>query len=157
MECCTASMSSTVCRRWTPSAGPSWSRPLIGGGAGTAPVPMMSRSYSTYSAVPSGLVVVTVCAAASIAVVESQPQPAVFEVGDAAVREVAPVGDLAGEVVRDTADAEVRVVVGGELGDLGGGVDFAGAWAPADARVAAADDDQPHRGLTSPGERDHPP
>ena len=39
-----AKVSPMECSRCTPSAGPSWSRPLIGGRTGTAPVPMMSLS-----------------------------------------------------------------------------------------------------------------
>jgi hypothetical protein len=46
----------------------------------------------------------------------------------------------AGDVVRDAADAEVRVPVGDEQGDLGVGITFAGGEAGADAGVAAPDD-----------------
>ena len=65
-----------------------------------------------------------------------------FEVGVGAVGEVAPVGDLAGDVVGDAADGEVRVGVGDDDGDVGRGVEFAGAQGGADAGVAAADGDE---------------
>src|SRR5712691_4944658 len=54
-----------------------------------------------------------------------QPHPGGFEVGDGAVGQVPPVGDLAGDVVGDAADGEVRVDVGQDHGDLGGRVEFA--------------------------------
>ena len=50
-----------------------------------------------------------------------------LEVGAGAVGQVAPVGDLAGDVVGDAADGEVGVGVGDHQGDLDGRVEFAGA------------------------------
>ena len=55
--------------------------------------------------------------------VQPQLHPGRFEVGVGAVGEVAPVGDLAGHVVGDAADGEVRVGVGDHHGHLGGRVD----------------------------------
>ena len=49
--------------------------------------------------------------------VEAQRHAGRFEVGEGAVGEVAPVGDLAGDVVGDAADGEVRVGVGDHDGD----------------------------------------
>jgi hypothetical protein len=64
-----------------------------------------------------------------------------LEVGEGAVGKVAPVPDLAGHVVRDAADGEVRVAVGHDDGDLAVGIQLAGAQGGADAGVAAADGD----------------
>ena len=50
-------------------------------------------------------------------------------------------GDLTGDVVGDAADGEVRVGVGDDHGDLGGGIKFAGAQGSADTGVAATDRD----------------
>ena len=50
--------------------------------------------------------------------------------------------DLAGDVVGDAADREVRVGVGDDDGDLAAGVELAGAQRGADAGVAAADRDE---------------
>ena len=69
--------------------------------------------------------------------VQPQPHPGRLQVGDGAVGEVAPVGDLAGDVVGDAADGEVGVGVGHHHGDLGARVDLAGAQRGADAGVAA--------------------
>ena len=55
-------------------------------------------------------------------------------------------GDLAGEVVRDAADREVRIGVGHHHRDLDGRVEFAGAQRGGDAGVAAADGDEVHDG-----------
>ena len=54
-----------------------------------------------------------------------------FQVGGGAVGEVAPVGDLAGDVVGDAADGEVRVGVGDDDGDVG-------AWGRVRGRAGAA-------------------
>ena len=43
--------------------------------------------------------------------VQPQPHPGSFQVGQGAVGQVAPVGDLTGQVVGDAADGEVRVSV----------------------------------------------
>jgi hypothetical protein len=51
------------------------------------------------------------------------------------------VGDFSGDVVGDAADGEVRVGVGDDHGDLGGGVELAGPQRRADAGIAAADGD----------------
>src|SRR5438067_1305012 len=58
--------------------------------------------------------------------------------------QVAPVGDLAGDVVGDAADGEVRVGVLQDHGNLGARVQLAGPQGRADARVAAADHDHVH-------------
>ena len=73
-----------------------------------------------------------------------QPHPGGFQVGDGAVGQVAPVGDLAGDVVGDAADGEVRVGVLQDHGDVGAGVEFAGPQGRADPGVAAADHDHVH-------------
>ena len=76
--------------------------------------------------------------------VQPQPHPGRLQVGDGAVGEVAPVRDLAGDVVGDAADGEVRVGVGHHHGDIGARVDLAGAERGADAGVAPADGDHVH-------------
>ena len=73
-----------------------------------------------------------------------QPHPGRFQVGDAAVGQVAPVDDLAGDVVGDAADGEVRVGILKDHGDLGGRVELAGPQGGADPGVAAADHDHVH-------------
>ena len=73
-----------------------------------------------------------------------QPHPGGFQVGEGAVGQVAPVGDLTGEVVGDAADGEVRVGVRQDHGDVGGRVQLAGPQGGADPGVAAADHDQVH-------------
>ena len=76
--------------------------------------------------------------------VQPQPHPGGFQVGDGAVGEVAPVGDLPGYVVGDAADREVRVGVRDDNGDLGAGIQLAGAQRGTDAGVAAPDRDEVH-------------
>ena len=76
--------------------------------------------------------------------VQAQLHAGCLEVGDRAVGEVAPVGDLAGDVVRDPADGEVGVGVGDDHRHLGCAVELAGPQRGADARVAAADGNQVH-------------
>ena len=76
--------------------------------------------------------------------VQPQPHPGGLQVGGGAVGEVAPVGDLAGDVVGDAADGEVRVGVRDDHADVGGRVELAGAQRGADPGVAAADHDQVH-------------
>ena len=73
-----------------------------------------------------------------------QPHPGGFQVGDGAVGQVPPVGDLAGDVVGDAADGEVRVGVLQDHRDVRGGVELAGPQGRADPGVAAADHDQVH-------------
>ena len=51
---------------------------------------------------------------------------------------------LAGDVVGDAADGEVRVGIGQHYGDLRGRVHLAGPQRRADARVTSADHDQVH-------------
>ena len=82
--------------------------------------------------------------------VQPQPHPGRLQVGDGAVGEVAPVGDLAGDVVGDAADGEVRVGVGHHHGDLRARVDLACAERGADAGVAPADGDHVHDYLPFP-------
>ena len=76
--------------------------------------------------------------------VQPQPHPGGFQVGDGAVGQVAPVGDLAGDVVGDAADGEVRVGVLQDHRHIGGRVELAGPQGGADPGVAAADHDQVH-------------
>lgn len=70
---------------------------------------------------------------------QEQLQAGCLQLGDAAVREGAPVADVAGDQVRDAADREVGILVGHYDADLGGRVEFAGAQRGGDARIAAAD------------------
>lgn len=58
-----------------------------------------------------------------------------------AMRQVGPVRDFPGDVVRDAADGEVGVGVGDDDGHLGAGVEFTDAQGGADSGVAAADGD----------------
>jgi hypothetical protein len=53
-----------------------------------------------------------------------QPQTGGLRVGQAAVGQTPPIGDFAGDVVRDAAGAEVRVPVGDHERHLGGRVEF---------------------------------
>ena len=76
--------------------------------------------------------------------IQPQPHSRGFQVGEAAVGQVAPVSDLTGEVVGDAADREVRVGVFQDHRDIGGRVQLAGPQGRADPRVAAADHDQVH-------------
>ena len=76
--------------------------------------------------------------------VQPQPHPGRLQVGDRAVGQVAPVRDLAGQVVGDAADREIRVGVRHHDRDLGAGVELAGPQRGADPRVAAADHHQVH-------------
>ena len=76
--------------------------------------------------------------------VQPQGHPGGFQVGDGAVGEIAPVRDVAGDVVRDPADREVGERVGQHHGYLGRGIDLACTQRGADARIAAADHDQVH-------------
>src|SRR5262249_264672 len=71
--------------------------------------------------------------------VQPQPHPGRLQVGVGSVREVAPVGHLAGDVVGDAADGEVGVGVGGHHGELHARVDLAGPQRGADPRVASPD------------------
>jgi hypothetical protein len=81
--------------------------------------------------------------------VQSQPHPGRFQVSDGAVSQVAPVGDLPGEVVGDAADREVRVGIRDDHADIRTRVKFAGPQGGADPGVAAADHDQVHGRLLS--------
>lgn len=60
-----------------------------------------------------------------------------------AVGEVGGIGDLAADQVGQPADRVVRPAVRQQQVDPRAGIDFAGAQRGADARIAAADDDQP--------------
>jgi hypothetical protein len=73
--------------------------------------------------------------------VEPESDAGVLEVRDRAVREVVPVADFAGHVVRDAADRVVRVRIGEHHGDVGGRVELARAQRALDPRVATADRD----------------
>ena len=73
-----------------------------------------------------------------------QPHPGGFQVGEGAVGQVPPVGDLAGDVVGDAADGEVRVGVLQDHRDVRSRVELAGPQGRADPGVAAADHDQVH-------------
>ena len=57
------------------------------------------------------------------------------------MRQVGPVGDFTGDVVGNAADGEVGIGVGDHHGDIGGGVEFAGAKRRADAGITATDGD----------------
>ena len=70
--------------------------------------------------------------------------PGRLEIGDGPVRQVAPVGDLARDVVGNPADGEVGVGVGDDHGDLGVGVELTGSQRGADAGVASSDGDEVH-------------
>ena len=63
------------------------------------------------------------------------------QVGGGAMGQVGPVGDFPGDVVGDAADGEVGIGVGDDHGDIGGGVEFAGAQRRADAGITATDGD----------------
>ena len=63
------------------------------------------------------------------------------QVGGGAMGQVGPVGDFTGDVVRDSANGEIGIGVGDDHGDIGGGVEFAGAQRRADAGVTAANRD----------------
>jgi hypothetical protein len=76
--------------------------------------------------------------------IEPQSHAGGFQVGVGAVREALPGGDLAGDVVRDAADGEVRVGVGDNDGHIDSGVEFAGAQCGGDAGVASADGNNVH-------------
>ncbi len=76
--------------------------------------------------------------------VQPQHHPGGFQVRYGAVGQVAPVRHLAGDVVGDAADGEVRVAVGGHHGHLGARVHFPRPQRGADAGVAAADRNQMH-------------
>jgi len=82
--------------------------------------------------------------------VQPQVHPGGFQVGGGAVGQVAPVRHLAGDVVGDAADGEVRVGVRDDDADLGAGVELAGPQGGADPGVAAAGHDQVH-GWIPPG------
>ena len=75
--------------------------------------------------------------------VQSQLQAGLFEVGDRAMGEAWPVGDLAGEVVGDAADREVRITVGDDDCHLAVWVELACTQGGADSGVAASDDQKP--------------
>lgn len=75
--------------------------------------------------------------------VEAESHACRLKVGDTAVGEVAPVGDVPGDVVGDSADGEVRVGVPEQDVDLTREVKLASAERGADAGVASADDDDP--------------
>ncbi|EHC27308.1 hypothetical protein HMPREF1003_00597 [Propionibacterium sp. 5_U_42AFAA] len=81
--------------------------------------------------------------------VEQQVQARGLQVGAGAVCQVVPVSDLAGDVVGDPADGEVRVGVGHHDGDLGRRVEFAGTQPRGDAGIAAADAHNVHGDVLS--------
>ena len=76
--------------------------------------------------------------------IQPQPHSRCFQVGEAAVGQVAPVSDLTGEVVGDAADGEIGVGVLQDHRDISDRVQLAGPQRGADPRVAAADHDQVH-------------
>ncbi len=81
--------------------------------------------------------------------VQPQAHPGGFQISDAAVSEVAPVGDLTGEVIGNAADREVRVSISEHNGDVRAGVELADPQRGADPGVATADHDQVHGRLPS--------
>jgi hypothetical protein len=72
-------------------------------------------------------------------VVKQQLDASLFQVGGGAVGQVAPVRDVAGQIVGQPADGEVGEGVGHDHGDLNGWFQFAGSQGGGDAGVAAAD------------------
>ena len=74
-----------------------------------------------------------------------------LQVIDAAMGELAPVRHLAGDVVRDAANAEVGIAVGDQDRHVSARVELAGTASRFDACVAAPDDDQPHDRLLPRG------
>src|SRR5271165_6710738 len=81
--------------------------------------------------------------------VQPQPHPGGFQVSEGPVGQVAPVGDLTGQVIGDAADGEVRIGVRDDHGDIRARVEFARPQGGADPGVAAADHDQVHGRLLS--------
>jgi hypothetical protein len=77
-------------------------------------------------------------------VVQQQLQPGGLKVGAGAMGQRPPVGHVAGQIVGQPADGEVRVGVGDQQGHLDRWVEFAGPEPGADPGVAAADHHQPH-------------
>ena len=73
-------------------------------------------------------------------VLQQELDARVLQLRHASVRQRAPVGDVAGEVVGQPADREVRVGVGQQHRHLHGGVELTRAEGGADPGVAAADD-----------------
>lgn len=69
-----------------------------------------------------------------------------FEIRVGAVGERLPGLHLAGEVVRDAADREVRIRIGHDNGDVDGRVEFAGPEGGGDSSVASADRYKMHEG-----------
>ena len=76
--------------------------------------------------------------------VQEEPHPCRFEVGAAAVGEVAPVAHLTGDVVRDAADREVRIGVGHDHGDLDQRIQLPHPQRGGDTRVTTADHHHMH-------------
>ena len=120
----TAKVSPMECSRWTPSSGPRAS----GRGrrwAGARARRRCRRPVRRKTEVPrrrrrrdEQLAALDVDAPGDG--VKAKAHAGRFQVGDAPVGQVAPVGDLARDVVGDAADGEVRVGVGHDHGDLGG-------------------------------------
>lgn len=75
-----------------------------------------------------------------------------FEVRVRAVGEVAPVGDLAGDVIRNPADRKVRVGVGDDDCDLDRRVEFPRTERSGDAGVTATDRDESHIPILTGGD-----
>ena len=77
--------------------------------------------------------------------VEQQVEPGVFEIIACAVREAAPLADLAAEPVRNSADREVRICVGEHERRPDGRIELASAQAGGDPGIASANDHQSQR------------
>ena len=75
-------------------------------------------------------------------VLQEQLDSGALELFGRSVRERAPVGNVAGEEVRQAADGEVRIAVCEEHGDVDAGIELACPKGGGDAGVAAADDHQ---------------
>ncbi len=74
--------------------------------------------------------------------VESKMKPARLDLFACAMRELMPIGRFPAQEERDPADAEVRVRVGHDHRDLGGGVKLPSPKRRADPRIASPDDEK---------------
>ena len=76
--------------------------------------------------------------------VQAEAHAGILQLGGAAVGQVAPVGHLSGDVVRDATDGEIRVGVGHHHRHRGVGVELPGSQGGRDARVRSADGNNVH-------------
>lgn len=82
--------------------------------------------------------------------VQPETQTRCLEIGAGPMGQVVPLGDLSRDVVRDSADGEVRVRVGNHHGDLASGCHLASAQRGAESRHTASDHDEVHGGPFRP-------